>query len=191
VAGAAAEESNWGRRVCVRHPQRQTLLACGRCGRPFCTDCLIYTPAGQRCYDCAGVRRDYAQRALLNRTLRAGGLVALGAAIASFAGIFGLLIAAALGQAAGQTLSASVSRQTRILVYGIGALALLLGATVGWTVASLVRVLTMSTQFGGGPLPLIPILIAVPLNLILAPVANWYFWLFVAITGALAYRRLR
>ena len=39
---------------CSRHGERETLLTCGRCGQPYCTACLIHTPAGQRCHQCAG-----------------------------------------------------------------------------------------------------------------------------------------
>jgi hypothetical protein len=38
---------------CFRHPKRSTNLACGRCGKPFCTDCLHLGPAGPRCKECA------------------------------------------------------------------------------------------------------------------------------------------
>ena len=49
--------------VCSRHGDRETLLTCGRCGQPYCTDCLIHTPAGQRCHQCAGVSRHAAEQA--------------------------------------------------------------------------------------------------------------------------------
>jgi membrane associated rhomboid family serine protease len=38
--------------VCYRHPDRQTLLSCSRCGRPICTACSIDAAVGQRCPDC-------------------------------------------------------------------------------------------------------------------------------------------
>lgn len=37
---------------CVRHPDRPTLLACTRCGRPACPDCLRPASVGQHCVDC-------------------------------------------------------------------------------------------------------------------------------------------
>ncbi|MGI5126629.1 rhomboid family intramembrane serine protease [Pseudonocardia sp. CA-107938] len=48
--------------VCVRHPDRPTGLACTRCGRPACTDCLREASVGYQCVDCVaegsrGVRR--------------------------------------------------------------------------------------------------------------------------------------
>ncbi|WP_052314032.1 rhomboid family intramembrane serine protease [Nocardia thailandica] len=44
--------------TCVRHPDRPTGLACTRCGRPACPDCLRPAAVGQHCVDC--VRRDRA-----------------------------------------------------------------------------------------------------------------------------------
>lgn len=42
---------------CATHPKVETELACGRCGRPICPRCLVQTPVGARCRQCAGVRR--------------------------------------------------------------------------------------------------------------------------------------
>lgn len=48
--------------VCVRHQDRTTRLACSRCGRPACPECLQPAAVGQHCVDCvragnASVRR--------------------------------------------------------------------------------------------------------------------------------------
>ncbi|NLU84698.1 rhomboid family intramembrane serine protease [Rhodococcus sp. HNM0569] len=37
---------------CVRHPDRPTALACTRCGRPACPDCLRSAAVGYQCVDC-------------------------------------------------------------------------------------------------------------------------------------------
>lgn len=42
-----------GEQFCYRHPKRATLLSCGHCGKPVCTDCVKLGPAGPRCPDCA------------------------------------------------------------------------------------------------------------------------------------------
>jgi membrane associated rhomboid family serine protease len=38
--------------TCVRHPARPTGLACTRCGRPACPECLRPAAVGQHCVDC-------------------------------------------------------------------------------------------------------------------------------------------
>jgi hypothetical protein len=38
---------------CARHPDVQTALRCSRCDTPICPRCLVQTPVGARCRDCA------------------------------------------------------------------------------------------------------------------------------------------
>ncbi len=42
-----------GEAFCYRHPKIATRLACGRCGRPVCTKCVVLGPAGPRCRECS------------------------------------------------------------------------------------------------------------------------------------------
>jgi membrane associated rhomboid family serine protease len=42
--------------TCYRHPGRETSVSCSNCGRPICTDCMIPSPVGMRCPECAGTR---------------------------------------------------------------------------------------------------------------------------------------
>lgn len=42
---------------CARHSGVETVLRCGRCETPICPKCMISTPVGMRCPDCAKVRR--------------------------------------------------------------------------------------------------------------------------------------
>ncbi|MEE2032256.1 rhomboid family intramembrane serine protease [Rhodococcus chondri] len=59
---------------CVRHPDRPTLLACTRCGRPFCPDCLQPAAVGHQCTDCvAEARRSTPQaRTVAGAPMRSG-----------------------------------------------------------------------------------------------------------------------
>ena len=43
---------------CYRHPDRETLIRCGRCDRPICLQCQVRHPVGVRCRDCAQIRND-------------------------------------------------------------------------------------------------------------------------------------
>ena len=169
-------------RHCTNHPDRETYVACGRCERPFCPECLIQTPAGQRCYACAGVRRDYAQRAFTRRMLQALGIVALGAGIAAvLPGILFVLFAGLIaGGAAGQGLSPLVNRRTRGRVYLLGLLVLLVGAALGTVVAQTILV--------SARVPLSQI----PFDLLFArAVQSLPFWLYTVAAGAVGYQRVR
>src|SRR5215218_330929 len=42
--------------TCYRHPNRETNVACSRCARPICPECMTSTPVGMRCPECAGQR---------------------------------------------------------------------------------------------------------------------------------------
>lgn len=42
--------------TCYRHPDRETNVACSRCARPICPDCMTASPVGMRCPECAGER---------------------------------------------------------------------------------------------------------------------------------------
>jgi len=42
---------------CPKHPGVETALRCSRCEGPICPRCLVHTPVGARCRDCARIVR--------------------------------------------------------------------------------------------------------------------------------------
>lgn len=42
---------------CATHPEVETSLRCGKCGKPICPRCLVQTPVGARCPDCARLHK--------------------------------------------------------------------------------------------------------------------------------------
>ncbi len=42
---------------CVNHPAVETVVGCSRCEKPICPRCMIDTPVGKRCRECAQLRR--------------------------------------------------------------------------------------------------------------------------------------
>jgi hypothetical protein len=106
---------------CARHPDVETNLRCGKCGQPICPKCLVQTPVGARCPECAAVKRlpvynvpafSYV-RALLSGLAVAA---ALGAAwpFIPFGGFLWLIIAMGIGYAIGEVISLSVNRKRGI-----------------------------------------------------------------------------
>lgn len=51
-----------GQPVCTWHPDRATGLACTRCGRPACPDCLREASVGYHCVDCVRASRQAQRR---------------------------------------------------------------------------------------------------------------------------------
>lgn len=73
-----------GQVPCSYHPKTLTGLRCSRCGKPICPQCMVRTPVGLRCPDCAGVRGLPTYRtpvAVLAKATAAGLLVAIVTAI--------------------------------------------------------------------------------------------------------------
>ncbi len=106
---------------CATHPEVETNLRCGKCGKPICPKCLVQTPVGARCLDCAKLYRLPTYRVSSKYYLIAAG-TGLGMAIVCGAvwGVidwlipffsFNLLLAPAAGYAIGEVISLSVNRK--------------------------------------------------------------------------------
>ncbi len=106
---------------CAYHPDVETSLSCGKCGQPICPKCMVETPVGARCPDCAKVSKLPTYRLSTKHYLIAAG-TALGMAIAGgfvwgilrefLPFIFlNLLLAGGIGFAIGEVVSRSVNRK--------------------------------------------------------------------------------
>ena len=106
---------------CAAHPNVETNLRCGKCGKPICPKCMVQTPVGARCRDCAKLYKLPTFRVTARHYLRAAG-AALGMAIAGgiiwglLQGLLpffflSLLLAAGVGYAIGEVVSLSVNRK--------------------------------------------------------------------------------
>jgi hypothetical protein len=95
----ATEPGTTTQAVCFRHPSRETAVSCANCERPICTDCMVYTPVGIKCPDCARqprsaivrMRPDRAARAIL-AALGVGAAMGVGIVILQGVGLFFALI---------------------------------------------------------------------------------------------------
>jgi hypothetical protein len=101
----------------------ETGLLCGRCGTPICPRCLVQTPVGARCPDCANVRRlptvdlspVYLLRglgaALLSGTVVGGAWGYLSGGRNNFVGFFLIFIAIGIGWAISEAIGAATNRK--------------------------------------------------------------------------------
>lgn len=77
AAGPSPEQGAGPAAACYRHPDRPTGLACTRCGRPICTDCMHPAAVGFHCPQCvaegrAAVRQPSVRRTAVARARRGG-----------------------------------------------------------------------------------------------------------------------
>jgi hypothetical protein len=118
--------------VCHWHPDKETGLSCGTCGKWICVECMRQHPVGIRCKECSQAARlptyhvptDYLLRAL-GATLGLGLAGGLGLFILDLVlglTFFRFFIFLGLGYAIGEGLSAAVNRKrARPLQYMAGA----------------------------------------------------------------------
>ena len=106
---------------CATHPEVETNLRCGKCGKPICPKCMVQTLVGARCPDCAKLHKLPTYRVSAKYYLRAIG-TALGMAIVcgvvwGLVGIFlrffllNFLLAAGVGYVIGEVVSLAVNRK--------------------------------------------------------------------------------
>ena len=141
---------------CARHPGTETVLRCGRCETPICPRCMVGTPVGARCPNCAGVKRF---RMLLkpSELVRAVGfgiaVGAVGTVIYTIIPFMGALISfAIIGFGVGQAVSIGANRKRARELAPIALACLFLGYEIG-----LVARLVTETPFDPGLL-LFPII---------------------------------
>jgi hypothetical protein len=171
---------------CAAHPQVETYLRCGRCETPICPRCLVMTPVGARCRDCARLRRlpmfDVKPIHYL-RGLAAGiAVAAVGAVVLASIprlGFFGLLLLAGLGYLVGEAATAAANRKRGTGLALAAAAAVPLGMALGRAVLLLVA--------GGGRVDAASALAAGATSL-LAPL--WSV-LLLLVAMAIAYSRVR
>ncbi len=103
---------------CAAHPNVETNLRCGKCGKLICPRCLVQTPVGARCPDCARLQRlptfSMTNRYYLRAIAAATGMAfACGAAWWAIGHLayFNFLLAAGFGYGIGEVVGRSVNRK--------------------------------------------------------------------------------
>jgi multisubunit Na+/H+ antiporter MnhG subunit len=128
-------DQNPEKTFCYRHPDRETLLTCNRCGNPICTECAVLTPTGYRCKDCVRGQQkifDTAQTIdYVIAVLVAGGIGALAAVLlrlVPFIGFFLILIGPVVGNLIARAVQWSVKRRRSKLLHQVATGAAVIGS---------------------------------------------------------------
>ncbi|OGO00759.1 MAG: hypothetical protein A2Y59_00495 [Chloroflexi bacterium RBG_13_52_14] len=103
---------------CARHPDIETDLRCGKCEQPICPKCLVQTPVGARCPQCAALKKLPVFEVSGIFYIRAIVAGLLSAAVLGFiwpyipvSGFLLFFIALAVGYVIGEAISLSVNRK--------------------------------------------------------------------------------
>ena len=99
---------------CYKHPDRETLLRCNKCGRPICQDCAVQTPVGYRCKECIAEQQKKFDTAT-TKDLVLGAVIALvlgfaGSYIEPYIPLGGILRGVLVGLVLGSAIAAAVRK---------------------------------------------------------------------------------
>ncbi len=129
---------------CATHPNVETNLRCGKCDKPICPRCMVQTPVGARCRECARLYKLPTYRMSLQHYFRGAG-AALGMAVATGAiwGILAwlvpffylnLLLGAGVGYGCAEVISLAVNRKRGTVLAVIAGTATVLSYVIAWAV---------------------------------------------------------
>ncbi|MFH0942188.1 MAG: hypothetical protein V1823_04110 [Chloroflexota bacterium] len=116
---------------CICGSDQETSLRCSKCGKPICAKCLVQTPVGARCPECArlyklptySVSTAYYLRAAVATLVLAGAMGLIWGPIARKVPVFdlNLLLAPAVGYVIGEVTSRAVNRKRSKGLAALGA----------------------------------------------------------------------
>ena len=126
---------------CAADPSVETYLRCGRCEKPICPRCLIQTPVGARCRDCAQLRKlPMFQIGPIDYLRAIGGGIAAGTGgglaltflqmMVPVFGMLSLMFLAALGYGVGTAVALSTRRKQGTVLGVIAAFAVPIGVAL-------------------------------------------------------------
>jgi hypothetical protein len=103
---------------CARHPNRGTALRCGKCDTPICPRCVVQTPVGARCRECAQLRRlpqfDIPPLLLARSVLAGFAVSSLGWFFLSYIVFLRFFLGILVGAAIGETMSRLARRRDTV-----------------------------------------------------------------------------
>jgi hypothetical protein len=125
---------------CATHPNVETNLRCGKCGKPICPRCMVQTLVGARCPECARLYKLPTYRVTTSYYLKAAG-TGLGMAIVTGLGwgallgflpffFLNLLLGLGVGYAVGEVVSLSVNRKRGSGLMAVAGLAVIVSYVI-------------------------------------------------------------
>ncbi len=156
ASSPAAVDATPGPRIvqCPRDPGVETALRCSRCDTPICPRCLVQTPVGARCRDCARIVKSPVYTLDQMQVLRAalasvvGGVVMGGIWLLILApftvGFLSIFIGAGLGYVFTRLMELATGRKREPVVAGLA----VVGIGIAWFI-SLFRVIRAIVVAGG------------------------------------------
>lgn len=129
---ASETQASWPKGVvaCPRDPSVQTALRCSRCEKPICPKCLIQTPVGARCRECARIAKSPVYKVDGTTLVRAVAAAAVGGIVMGIAwglltrtviglgGFMSLFVGAGLGYAFTRLMELATGRKRGPVVVG-------------------------------------------------------------------------
>ncbi len=163
---------------CATHPQVETNLRCGKCGKLICPKCMVQTPVGARCLDCARLYKLPTYRVSTKYYLRAIG-TALGMAMVTGViwwvvrglvpfFLLNLILAAGAGYAIGELVSLSVNRKRGKGLATIAGVAVVISYLASLWFVSLLSGIPLRWVLHFNPLNIVFDLVAIALGIFLA-----------------------
>ncbi|MBU0492193.1 MAG: B-box zinc finger protein [Chloroflexi bacterium] len=172
---------------CANHPDTETVLRCSKCAKPICTRCIVQTPVGARCHECANLKRlpiyQVGAGSLL-KALLVGTAVAfvVGGLILNVGGWFLLFLAAIPGLAVAQAINWATNYKRGRPVQIVAGISLAVGTILGGvTLGSLGMLLQMAPGES---------VAALYMTFLIGQALNPWAWLFIALAIASAVARL-
>jgi len=166
---------------CARHPNVETYLRCSRCDKPICPSCLVQTPVGARCRDCAGLKRlptFQANKSLLARAFLVAVVVGIvGAFLIDIVRGFGFLLTIVLGLVLAEAASWAANRRRGPYFAWCAAA----GAVIGMVLARGILVFLVTPNSG----------VALQRAVLAMSSINLIGWLMILAVAGIAFYRLR
>lgn len=142
---------------CYRHPKQLTAVRCSKCNTPICTRCMVQTPVGARCRECANVRKlpQYDVDLWLLARASGGGLIAsvLVWLVVSGLPFLRFFLSILVGFAVGEVMSRLSRRRSNLALEISAVIVVVIGFLVvevlrfAGTVGTLVAALAVSPSF--------------------------------------------